>query len=104
MRKLVIALIPLLIGSASALAEASTHHVSIESMKFNPPEIEVQKGDVIIWENKDIVPHTVTADKKFDSGTILSGKTYRHVIKNSGEVPYICRFHPTMTGKIKVKP
>jgi plastocyanin len=91
-------------GAVFVQAKAATHHVLIEGMKFVPQEIEVQKGDTIIWDNKDIVPHTATAKKVFDSGSLAPGKSFRYMVQAKADVSYVCLFHPTMTGKIKVKP
>jgi len=85
---------------ASAQAGAKIHHVTMEFMQFHPAEIQIQKGDVIIWKNLDIVSHTVTVDKQFDSSEILPEKTFRYQVKKVGEISYICRFHPMMRGKI----
>jgi plastocyanin len=87
---------------ASAVAEAKTHEIIIESMKFNPSEFHVQKNDTVLWKNKDIVPHTVTAPNLFDSNAIESEKSFRYRVKKSGEISYTCRFHPTMKAKIIV--
>jgi plastocyanin len=52
------------------LAAAKDHMVSIEGMKFVPETVEVAAGDTVTWTNKDFVPHTVSAGKALESGTI----------------------------------
>jgi plastocyanin len=89
---------------AAALAAGKTHTVQIEGLKFNPERLEVAAGDTVVWTNKDVVPHTVTASQaKVESGEIAPGKSWRFVAKKKGEMPYICRIHPTMKGVLVVK-
>ena len=89
---------------AAALAAGKTHTVRIEGLKFNPERLEVDAGDTVIWTNQDVVPHTVTASRaKVESGEIAPGKSWRFVAKKKGEMPYICRIHPTMKATLVVK-
>jgi plastocyanin len=95
----------ILCGSAVLFAKPVTHTVTIENMKFNPAELTVSKGDTVVWENKDLVPHTVTAeDGKFDSKMIVAGKHWKLRIKQDGTLAYHCLYHPTMAASLVVKP
>ena len=48
-----------------------THTVTIEGMRFQPEMLTVERGDTIVWVNKDIVPHTATSTSGgFDSKDI----------------------------------
>lgn len=86
-----------------APAVASTVvQVSVKNLQFSPVTIEVKKGDVVEWKNDDLVPHTATS-AAFDSGTIISGKSWRHTFTNAGKFSYICTFHPAMKGVVNVK-
>jgi plastocyanin len=88
----------------AALAAGKTHTVRIEGMQFNPARIEVAAGDTVVWTNKDVVPHTVTASQaKVESGELAPGKSWRFVAKKKGETPYICRIHPTMKAVLVVE-
>ncbi|HEY7237676.1 MAG TPA: cupredoxin family copper-binding protein [Burkholderiales bacterium] len=94
----------LLLTGAAADAAGKTHRVRIEGMKFVPERLEVAAGDTVVWTNKDIVPHTVTAaEAKVESGDLLTGKSFKFVAKKPGEMPYICRLHPVMHGVVVVK-
>ena|SRR5215510_5741101 len=89
---------------AAVLAAGKTHTVAIEGMKFSPERLEVAAGDTVVWTNKDVVPHTVTSSQaKVESGEIAPGKSWRFVAKKKGEMPYICRIHPTMKGVLIAK-
>lgn len=85
-------------------SSASKHRVTIEKMAFDPPVLEVARGDRVEWHNADLVPHTVTnASKKFDSGSIAPGATWAHTPAVAGEYSYVCSFHPTMRGVLRVR-
>jgi plastocyanin len=89
---------------ATVSAAGKTHEVQIEGLKFNPERIEVAAGDTVVWSNMDVVPHTVTASRaKVESGEIAPNKSWRFVAKRKGEMPYLCRIHPTMKGVLVVK-
>jgi len=94
----------LLMGGVAAHAAGTTHAVRIEGMKFVPERVEVAAGDTIVWTNKDIVPHSVTAaEAKVESGELQTGKSFKLVARKPGEIDYICRLHPVMKGVIVVK-
>lgn len=109
-----IALLLLLAGSAPACgrepAQASpppaTHTVTIESMRFSPATLTVRPGDTVRWVNKDMFAHTATAAGVFDSGEIAPGQSWARTwpaTPGAGEVPYLCTYHPPMTGVIRVE-
>jgi plastocyanin len=76
--------------------------VVIQNMKFNPPRLEVHKGDTVEWKNEDLTPHTATSTT-FDSASIDPNKSWRHTFTEAGEFPYTCTFHPDMKGGVVVK-
>ena len=84
------------------VAAPAAAQVSMRNLQFSPVTIEVKKGDVVEWKNDDLVPHTATS-AAFDSGTIISGKSWRHTFTNAGKFSYICTFHPAMKGVMNVK-
>ena len=92
----------LLIGSASAAP--AVHTVTIDGFEFHPAAITVSKGDVVVWVNKDPVPHTATAPRTaFDSGTINAGSSFRFTATSPGRFDYVCTLHPTMKGVLIVR-
>lgn len=99
------ALVALSLAAAQATAgPGKTHTVTIENMRFNPAELTVHRGDHIMWVNKDLFPHTVTAaGKTFDSGSIAADASWSYVAAKSGDFAYGCTFHPTMKGRITVQ-
>ena len=89
---------------SNAAAPATQHTVTIEGMQFTPPQLTVHRGERIVWVNKDLFPHTVTAnDKAFDSGSIAANASWAFTPAKPGDYTYSCSFHPTMKGMIKVQ-
>src|SRR5690554_6160659 len=77
--------------------------VWMTGLKFEPEIIEVNKGDTIVWVNKDIVAHNVTAlpNQEWTSGNIETGGMWKMAIDDSFD--YFCTIHPPMKGEVKVK-
>jgi plastocyanin len=78
--------------------------VTIENMKFTPGTLKVRQGDVVVWTNKDLFPHTATADGKvFDSGSIDPQKQWQYVAKDKGRYAYSCTLHGGMKATLIVE-
>lgn len=78
--------------------------VIIYRMQFTPANINVKKGDTVVWINKDIVVHDVTEkDKLWTSGNIPNDGTtaFKRVADSSFD--YFCSIHPTMTASVTVQ-
>ena len=84
-------------------AGAATHTVKIEGMQFVPATLTVKRGDKVVWQNKDVVPHTATAKGSFDSGSIATGKSWSHSMGKAGRFDYVCTFHPGMKATVVVE-
>ena len=90
-------------GLESDAAEGRRVVVEIRGFEFAPRAPVFRPGDVVVWVNKDIVPHTVTAeDGSWDSGRIDSGGAWTMVVTDDLSESYYCRYHPSMTGRIEV--
>jgi len=81
---------------------------------FDPDKLSVKKGNTILVDNKDLMPHTVTngagasdatSGKLFDT-SIINGGDFK-VIETSnveaGSHPFYCTVHPYMTGTLTVE-
>ena len=83
---------------------AQTHIVEIEDFVFSPSELTVNHGDTVVFVNKDIVPHTATAnDGSWDSGDMQPGDEWSFVASDEGVFDYFCTYHPRMVGTLIVK-
>ena len=84
------------------------------SPDYDPDELTVKKGNTILVDNLDLMPHTVTNGK--DAADATSGKLFDTSIINGGESkviettnvdagshPYYCTVHPYMTGTLIVE-
>ena len=64
----------------------------------------VSPGDTIVWINRDIVPHTVTANGgTWESQTPEEGQSLKVIVEDSGEYSYFCEFHPHMIGVLAAR-
>lgn len=82
---------------------ATFHTVLIKQMKFEPAELNLHKGDTVLWINKDITDHDVTEEtrKAWTSPKLLVGKSWTKVVKESTN--YYCSIHVVMKGKLIVE-
>jgi plastocyanin len=83
-----------------------THTVVIREAKFQPAVLTVKVGDTVEWRNDDIVPHTATSTaepKKFDSGILPVGSSWKYVITKRGTYFYNCTLHPNMNATLIVR-
>jgi plastocyanin len=85
-----------------AAAFCATHVVQVEGMSFKPAVLTVKPGDTVVWQNKDIVPHTATAAGKFDSKQIAGGASWSWTARTKGRHDYVCSYHPGMKGSVVV--
>ena len=90
-------------GSSTAQAAPQTHTVVIDNMRFTPDTLTLRRGDRVVWRNNDLVPHTATAAKVFDSGSIAPGQSWSTVVRKTGTLPYVCSFHPGMKATLQVQ-
>ena len=84
------------------------------SPAYKPDQLTVKKGNTILVDNLDLMPHTVTNGA--DASDATSGKLFDTSIINGGEFkvlettnvdagshPYYCTVHPYMTGTLTVE-
>ena len=78
--------------------------IEIRGFEFVPETPAVKPGDVIVWINRDIVPHTTTAkDGSWDSGLIKTGDEWQMVVEDDTSQTYYCRFHPSMIARLDIE-
>lgn len=89
------------------LAHEGTHEieVSIARFAFAPDRVEILVSDSVTWVNRDLVPHTATAeDGAWETGAIDRDGRTRIPFDAPGEYHYFCTFHPHMKGTVVVRP
>ena len=81
---------------------------------YKPDQLTVTKGNTILVDNLDVMPHTVTngegasdatSGKLFDTSIINGGefKVLETTNVDAGAHPYYCTVHPYMTGTLTVE-
>jgi plastocyanin len=84
------------------LAGGRTYTIVIKSMVFGPVPTSLRVGDAIEWINGDIFRHTATAaDKSFDVDLAPDTRA-RTLLTKAGVVRFSCRYHPGMTGALRI--
>jgi len=84
------------------------------SPDFKPDKLTIKKGNTILVDNTDSMPHTVTngkgasdatSGKLFDTSIINGGdsKVIETTNVDAGEHPFYCTVHPYMTGTLVVQ-
>src|SRR5438132_13439066 len=86
-------------GGADTGGAKTQARVLMVRISFAPAKLTVRRGAEVIFENKDVAPHTVTADdRSIDSGLLNPGKAFRLVVTKP--FTYHCEVHPSMKAKI----
>lgn len=90
--------------TAAKAPDPARHTVTIEAMRFTPERLTVKAGDIVVWVNRDLVPHTATSEgPTFDSATIDAAASWQFTTAAAGTFDYVCRFHPLMKGTLVVE-
>jgi plastocyanin len=92
-------------SAASAAPEATASRsvtVKIRSFKFKPHTIRIDRGDRVVWVNRDTVKHTATRRGSFTTGRIKPGRAVAIRFGSKGTYRYVCSIHPEMVGKVVV--
>lgn len=74
-------------------------------MIFDPAELTVAPGDMVVWINRDIVPHTATARgvDGWDTNILVPGDSGSYVADSGIDGSYVCSLHPGMRGRLIVE-
>ena len=94
--------------SASAAATAAPEAtdaavVTIQQMRFNPPQVVIKQGGTVTWNQADRMPHDVTAsDGSYASDRLRQGGMFNQTFDKPGTYDYYCSLHPNMRGQVVV--
>jgi len=87
---------------AKASPPSDRNTVVMAQIAFRPSTLVVDKGTQVLFVNKDVAPHTVTAASlRIDSGIINPGKAFKLVVNQA--VEYVCTIHPSMKAKLLLR-
>ena len=85
-------------------AREGRHRVDIQRFTFVPDRLVVAPGDIVVWVNHDLVPHTVTAeDGGWDSQELAPNDKWELRVTEEMTGDYFCRYHPMMRGRVHVR-
>src|SRR5918995_4558858 len=78
---------------------------------YEPPEVTVSPGAIVVWDNNDNALHTATSGKsptvdgKFDTGIVGANQQSKPVTMPTepGQYQYFCTLHPFLTGTVVVQ-
>ncbi len=76
--------------------------VTIQGFEFIPSTLTVKEGKTVTWTNQDSAQHVVNSGL-FESGILGEGDSFEFRFEKKGKYEYICKLHPSMTGKIIVE-
>lgn len=88
----------------SVTSSAKSVYVSIKASSFSPTSITVNKKDIVVFQNDDIYPHTVTAKAFGGQHVVAIGKSYALDTSTlaPGTYTYSCDYH-NFKGTLIVK-
>ena len=89
-------------GTATPTASLA---VAIEDFEYAPRVLRVAKGTRVTWSDLDEANHSVTFKRgPGDLGNIRQGETRSATFMHAGTYTYVCVYHPSMRGKVIVRP
>ena len=85
--------------------EPKTYVVEIRDFKYNPEELEIKKGDSVVWVNKeDAVPHAIyEINGRFGVTRFMPGESFGRTFTEPGEYIFSDQYQKFMRGKVTVK-
>ena len=83
-------------------AQPRVHTVVMANMRFGAVPAGIKAGDVIVWVNRDIVPHTATARDGSFNVVLPARQSRRMTVRRAGSLAFYCRYHPGMAGSLSV--
>ncbi len=91
-------------SSGEGARKPARHIVEIRSFEFHPETLVVSPGDTVVWVNRDIVPHTATADdESWGSEDLDTDESWEFEVQGEGLQSYYCVLHPLMTGTLNAR-
>jgi plastocyanin len=87
---------PAVVNKASQ--EPLTVTITLSNNLFEPKELTIEPGTVVVW--KDVAgPHTVRADDgSFESPIMTAGQEFSRKFESEGRYPYFCTLHGSAGG------
>jgi plastocyanin len=98
-----VTLLLLALGLTAASTASTDLSVAIVSRAYQPATLTIAAGQTVVWTNRALTPHTVTAvGGQFDSGRLDTGEGFSVTFATPGTFAYTCTIHPSMHGTVVV--
>jgi len=92
-------------GSTVGGLAAAERTITQKGKVFSESELEIKKGETLVFLNDDSVPHNVlstTPGNVFNLGLIGPGHSTPVTFEKTGDIKIICAMHPSMKMSLKV--
>lgn len=80
------------------------HTIIVDEDGFEPAELEVRAGEVVLLVNEGTGLHSFTADERFDTGRMEPGDETTLVLTEPGEIPYRDLEAPEHEATLRIVP
>jgi len=87
---------------AGPAAAAPVATIVIDKMAFGPAPKGLRVGQVVAWDNRDVLQHTATARGGGFDLMLKPGGKGQTKLKRAGRIAVYCRYHPGMTLMLNV--
>lgn len=79
------------------------HTITVDDDGFDPAELAVTSGDVVLLVNEGTGLHSFTAEERFDTGRMEPGDETTLVLTEPGEIPYEDLENPDAEGTLTIE-
>lgn len=86
----------------AAIDLSPDHTIAVDDDGFDPEELEVRAGEVVLLVNEGTGRHSFTAVERFDTGRLEPGDSTTLVLTEPGEIPYLDLEAPEHTAVLTV--
>lgn len=82
----------------SSTQPAADYEIIISGYAYSPNVLNIEKGEIVRWINKDAVRHDVVsrAGNELNSPLFGQDESYIHTFDEDGTYDYFCSVHPMM--------
>lgn len=78
------------------------HTITVDADGFDPTELEITAGEVVLLVNEGDDLHSFTAEERFDTGRMEPGEETTLVLTEPGAIPYVDLENPDAEGTLTI--
>lgn len=87
----------------AAIDVSPDHTITVDAEGFDPSELEIDPGDVVLLVNEGDEQHSFTADERFDTGRMEPGDETTLVLTEPGAIGYRDLEAPGHEGTLTIR-